>query len=557
MGEERNGQPVTEQLMAHLGLSSDPFLSASAVFFEGAQRQHNLETLHHMAAFGDMVLMLTGDKGAGKTSLLRRFEATAGKGLSVLSLDASTDKGLKERAVPLIYNIAVLAGLLIAKGESVQHVFGQIAEKLDQRFRDDGIRTVLIIDNADQLSKKELQFFLLCFKALHQESGVILLLVGLPSLLKQASLGDNAGVDEWLHQIQLKPLSKTDLVDYLQLRLVDVGYEGSLTLTQDQLQHLVETGKGLPSRINRMFSSVLLKPGALKVVSPKVSKIPLWVSLGIVGVLCFSFLLVSYQHGLLDFDGVEVASVLESAIEVPQSGGDAFLETQKLARMKLLDTALKENTIKADSLVAEQLIELEARQTEVSSRSSVMPENEIKPKADKQAGVIDQGKILELVVSAAFKGLDREASEKQKTESVTKVDERVVLAEPLSADVAVKSVVKPDVKPTVVVNASSPAHQSFRNKAWVLKRSSSSYSAQILGSYKEQTARDFIDKIGKLDQEIYYLKTLRKGKPWFVVFYGLFSDKNVAKAALANSPAIIVSQGPWLRRFDGILKSYP
>ena len=56
------------QLINHFNLSSDPFGANNDCFFEDAQRKHNIETIRHLAIFGDMVLLLTGEIGAGKST---------------------------------------------------------------------------------------------------------------------------------------------------------------------------------------------------------------------------------------------------------------------------------------------------------------------------------------------------------------------------------------------------------------------------------------------------------------------------------------------------------
>ena len=97
----------------------------------------------------------------------------------------------------------------------------------------------------------------------------------------------------------------------------------------------------------------------------------------------------------------------------------------------------------------------------------------------------------------------------------------------------------------------------FRTRAWADAQPASFYSAQILGSYSKETALKFIDRVGVVEQEVFYLKTMHKGQPWYVVFYGTYSNKSTAKAAVAVANKSIQSQNPWLRRFEGIQKSYP
>ena len=57
MAQDKSNNALMQQLKKHFDLQIDPFSEGSQFFFEGAQRQHNLETLRHLASFGDMVLL--------------------------------------------------------------------------------------------------------------------------------------------------------------------------------------------------------------------------------------------------------------------------------------------------------------------------------------------------------------------------------------------------------------------------------------------------------------------------------------------------------------------
>ncbi len=71
--ESERQQSMNEQLRDKYRLKVEPFGDSAHLFFQGAQRQHNLETLRHLVNFGDMVLLLTGDSGSGKTTLINEL----------------------------------------------------------------------------------------------------------------------------------------------------------------------------------------------------------------------------------------------------------------------------------------------------------------------------------------------------------------------------------------------------------------------------------------------------------------------------------------------------
>jgi len=542
---DTNNHVLVGQLKEYFELNADPFSAFSPVFFGGAQRQHNLETLRHLATFGDMVLLLTGEKGAGKTTLIRHFERNHEEGLKSIVFDIGQSVSGKDAANSAVQYFSGQLGLPALRGEPIQQALSKLTEELDTRFQRDGYRTLLVIDNAEQLSKKELQIYFAYFRALAPESGAIILFVGLPVLLQYAKLGGHSGREEWVHQIHIKPLNKEDLLEYLQLRLESAGYCGVLSLSDLQQRHLVDVGKGLPGRINKIFPSVVMEPGLLKVGSIKQSALPKRVIAGLGGLLFMSFLFVSFQHGLFDFEAEQISDVVEidpalKSGKVKSSRESELLKLQRVERMAMLDRAIASSAkLEKIGLAFEDKLAAE-------------------PKAEKsvvsQVQVQDKGLVLEVV-----RGLSQTNAQEVGPSAVQVVDQReskateqdkakVSLKKPLESNIAAKSPAQG------VVKSKNPY---FRSREWANAQSVQAYSAQILASYKEETALKFISKLGDVKYDVFYLKTLHKGKSWYAVFYGVFSHKKDAKAAIADSSQVIRSQSPWLRRFDGIQKSYP
>ncbi|KZY30147.1 hypothetical protein A3740_00745 [Oleiphilus sp. HI0068] len=543
MSVTKNNNVLSEQLISHFNLKENPFDERMLVFFEGAQRQHNLETLRHMSTFGDMVLLLTGEKGAGKTTLLNKFAKSSAGELSIYVTDAQ-ELANKEKSKSVIHDFGELVGLDSIVGETTRQSFSRLLQYLEDEFKKDGVRKVLVFDNADLLSKKELQFYFSYFSQLPKESGVVAIFSGLPSLLQLARLSHIEGDDEWLHQMQLKPLGASDMLEYLQLRLEYAGYTGLLELSESQVQHLIDMGKGLPGRVNRLFSSVVLEPGALKLPVKSRKGVPKQVFWGVAVLLCFSFLLVSYQYGLFtEGDSEAVAHEQPEQENNSDENKVSLVEQQREARLRMLDQALSESLAKASESNIDSLDKGRQGSGEIKKGSLNKPEMSASRSIPESAGVkelvepdkVQDGTLADKEVSVPES--DQLVSDTLQIEKIAKnVQEKIIPAAESSREI---------LKPF------------FKGKAWVASQNSSGYSAQILGSYNEKTAIDFAKRVSKSAQPIYYLETLHRGKPWFVVFYGVYPDKASANAALKVAPKIITSQQPWLRSYAGILKSYP
>jgi septal ring-binding cell division protein DamX/type II secretory pathway predicted ATPase ExeA len=535
MSVSKNNKILGEQLISHFGLKDDPFRDDIGVFFEGAQRQHNLETLRHMSTFGDMVLLITGDKGAGKTSVIKRFSQIAAEDLNIFVADI-LGAGASEKSPTVIQTLLELVGLGRISGETTRQGFSRLIQHLEEQFQLDGSRNVLIFDNADALPKKELQFYFSYFSQLPKESGVVAIFSGAPNLLQLARLSNVEGKEEWLHQVQLKPFGAPDMLEYLQLRLEKAGFTGLLELSENQVQHLVDIGKGLPGRINRLFSSVVLEPGALKLPQNSKSKTTSYVIAGVFSLLGLSFLVVAYQYGLLETDQQDVTESVvsndESANKISQNDLESVrLAAQKAERLRMLDKALSESL--SDSFQDSNQVDKVTLQPAESDRAS-----------ETLVAANDPEKVTKLETDSVIVDQPKEQKKNQLEVSI-------------ESELNIPNAVVQEVDKRDSNADTSISKPFFKDRAWVKSQSQTAYSAQILGSYKEQTAIEFAERVSREASSIYYLETLHRGKPWFVVFYGVFPTKSDAQRAIKKAPKVIVSQQPWLRRFDGILSSYP
>lgn len=537
MDEYTKNKALTGQLISHFNLNDDPFSIESSCFFEDAQRKHNIETLRHLAIFGDMVLLLTGEIGAGKTSLIERFVQTQGSELNIF-VHKNTAQFIRNRAGvekpengDSVNRFAELAELAKVDGEMADQTLSRLIQKCDLSFQKSGKRTLLVVDDADLLSTEELQLYFSVFSSLPVESGVVLLLAGTPKLLRFASEGSNLGRDEQLHeqlhQIQLKPLTNSETIGYIQCRLASVGYLEPLSLSDGQREKLAKMGKGLPGRINRFFAYIVFELGLPEAEKSSVNQVAYRVLLSIAGLLLLSFVLVSYQQGLLDFSSMDSDGMVEQKVGV--SSGDRQAKNDAVV-VRSPGSSVAINT------------ENQPKHVLNVEPESVSQKKLSKPNDSKRVSAV-------VVVPVAKDTIKRLAS----STNVSAVKSNPLVVKAVAAAIGVGAVA---AGKSVVKEKLSKKFESFRSKSWVASQSSTNYSAQLLGSYREETAIQFIERAGVVDPELYYLKTLYKGRDWYVVFYGSFTSKKAAQGVVSVAPMVVQKQGPWLRRFDGILNSY-
>lgn len=547
MSQEQHANTLMHQLKKHFELVAEPFSAQAAFFFEGAQRIHNLETLKHLATFGDLVLFLTGEKGAGKTHLLRQFEVDAVNELRTVFIDCNLALQSGNGRQVMIVQSCLEAMQLPLKDEGIEESCLRLLKACESQLALDGRRTLFIFDCADKLPRQQVLALCGFCRNLPDESPLVMLFSGSHALLQNSKLGTNLEQNAWWHQIQLKPLSSNEILAYLNQALAAAGYTGELELNEQQLAQLVQVGKGLPGRINKIFPSVLLEPGLLKLPSLRTKRtISLGVMAGLVGLLVLSFLIVAFQHGV--FERLMPVFSLESSEEsipeaIPQKVvSDTESENQQAARLAMLNAELEK-----------QALTLQEKQEDSVSVDASLQQTQAMDSAERSASdeATDLSKVIDVEPS---EGVVQPVVEVEQAVSKHSALEQPREEESKSADVVVE-LSKPKQQP--VMAESSKRNAAFRDKSWLQTQPKNAYIPQILGSFEEQTAIKFIRQLGDQKYDIYYLETEHKARPWFVVFYGVFATKTEAQAAIKSAPERIKRQNPWLRSVDSVLGSYP
>ena len=517
--ESEHQQSLNEQLRNKYHLKIEPFGDVAHLFFQGAQRQHNLETLRHLVNFGDMVLLLTGDSGSGKTTLISELAKCVVDDINIVSL-----KPL------LISNPRKLISELCKKF-NVHQVDGEPVERSMNRFvqhfyqdattaTTTGKRTLLVIDDAHKTNKESFQLLVSIFKQLSNDAGVCLLISGRKNILHSIT-ADGVEPDScsWIHQIQLKPFSLDDAATYVSLKLVRAGASVEPGLSSAQQRALHELGKGCPGRINRIAPAVLLDVFGASENKKRNPKGFSWLLAGISVSLLISFVVIAYQYRL--FSGSP------EAVPVVEPLNDHVASTDVLsARDRLAEIISHEKEPLSPSYSPDGEIKL--------------TEDMLEPLALSEAPDAAEVEELEGVEEAG-----RDVLEDKVDVPVDPITEPKVLLPAPEKKKAAKVELKKDIEKTEV------RHSGFRSEAWVNKQSSSAYTVQILGSRNEETAIKYLDKVDA-SLHFLYVESTYKGGPWFVVVSGIYVDKVAARKALASLPLAVKKQKPWLRSVKGL-----
>lgn len=488
--------------------AADPFAESPGFFFTGAQRQHQLDTLGHLVAFGDMVLLVTGEAGAGKSRLLAELARTAAHRLSVQRLRAASLSDVS--AVPGILSRLSGQALVGMVPAQAARAFFQWSAGQAERDR----RWVLIVDDAEALGDEVLEALVDGFAASDTGQAAVLVLAGTPELTRRPPLVEPAR-SALVHEAVLPPLQEEDVRHFIHASFDHVGDDATPLLTDGAVRRIQQQSGGNLRAIRRVAPGVLAgnrgqARGTRESVAPETPATGaqpwpwrLWAGLALLA-LGISIIAVSLQYG---GEGGSARKGEDAQAASESASGTSFDEVEQVREViaeteqEKEEAGVRKGRIKREG--TEPLLDVSPLPTPAPDAASPeTPEPEPDPDPDTDSG--DTGVI-------ADSGDDHEQ-------------------EPQG------------FRPR--------RPERFREASWYREQAQGAYTLQLLGSFNESTALEFMDEYEV--EDAVYTRTRHKGKPWFIVVHGTYPSRDAARAAIESLPGPVKALNPWPRDYDDL-----
>lgn len=548
---------VDEALLSHYDFTHDPFAARTPGFrFFPAQRKPLLGQLHHLARYSQLLLVVSGPRGSGKTLLRQALVASSNK-QTVLSIVVSGKASVQVEGI--LRQIAM--GLGLARSDE-QSILAQVEELVAV-----GQEVYVLVDDAELLETGALEALL----ALAEGSAMgrpHVFLFGEPELVSRLqALSDG---EERFHALKLKPYTLEETRDYLAQRLEGAG--GDIELFSDEdIERIHQQSEGWPGEINRLAREVLdegmyaQRKQAVDGDRRGGSGLPKkhLLALGVVTLAVAAAWFVRTGPGPAVPDaGAQSSSggVGEGAPAIQFAGNHtapqaapAAEEAQPVIREPLALAAGEDDA--EDGAGAEQASRALGEGAEDGPSG-------VPAAVSVQAPVRGAEKPESAPVAVAFPQAAKPAPAPRLAEVQAPLPRPAAAPAPVPPPASVPApkpaappapapkpmpvaapTPAPAPKPTSEPLAAPPANDWYRAQA------SGGYSLQVLGTYSESSALSFVRSQGSGYR---YFRKMHQGKPFFVVTYGSFATRAEAQAAIKALPPKVQASNPWPRSFASI-----
>ncbi|MCK4866251.1 MAG: AAA family ATPase, partial [Gammaproteobacteria bacterium] len=242
--------------LAAYGLTEAPFSlqQDDRFLYLSSELREQLGLLKHYTQYGNLLLIVTGERGVGKSSLKQRFINTAQEEWQICEIQSHTmmDASLLLKQIAHGFNIT-------EPPLEPSALFEVLSTQLDH-MRQASYVPILIIDDAHELPQDALQSLLyLAENHSDQQTALRIILFCEPEI--EIMLDDPAihSLRERVtHSMEISSLDETETAEYMRHRLAVAGLDGTSPFTPALVHKIFKASEGIPAKINEYAHQNLL-----------------------------------------------------------------------------------------------------------------------------------------------------------------------------------------------------------------------------------------------------------------------------------------------------------
>lgn len=534
---------------ASSGAEADHRSAAKAAggFYEDADLRQRLNLLRHLVQSTDMIVLVLGEPGLGKSAWLAQLARKPDAGWQFCALQA--EEGADAPA--LLAQLARCCDLPTDCGRpGLDYLLADHAGALARSAR----TPVVAVDDAHRAGPEALRALIDLTVARGGEAAAWrLVLFGEPALEEQvAALALPADLHGRLYALTIPALSLEQTEGYLTLRLAASGWEGPPPWSAEALRSLHRDTGGRPAALEQWLAERLAgaaapqeaEPAPPASSPPRRSRRPWRLAVGGLGVLALAAVLL-FQDRINRWVDGEPGSWEPLALpEQPAAPVDPVPEPTPPKDVDLTETAAAPDPPPGgpDERPAPPS---PGEHSAVASAAGPAPAAE-NPAPDAAAPAPEEPQTSPAIVQA-------DATEPAPPTAAPRPEDPQPVDDPQAA-AATAADPSPAAEPDRTGardTAAAPAAQNGDDESdWLLTRPPDHYTLQVLGSRSAETVRNTIRRFALQDAAFYTVQY--RGDAYHVLVQGDYASRDDASRAIRRLPAELRKAGPWPRRFAAV-----
>jgi len=531
---------LSQDSLDYLKINKQPFAAdilTQETFFSFPALEKIIENLQHQVQFSDLLLIIEGPYGSGKTSLFRN---------------------LMLHEIENTKSLPILAEATDTLVQIQQKISEHLQDLGDANHLDDNLKNLesfsqtplVIIDNCHVLSDTTLQELIRYKDQLKNDHDVNLKFILFANQGISNTLQNITELDSNQMYVQNMPTySGTLTAELISHKLSKADYNGEILLNNNELQLIDKKNLHTPLSIMHAASDIIGANIARSLNPPK----PLWIK-GLISfaILSLAALVGSVYFGILDIE--------KSLTDTEQS-----TDTSDIINEQVLTTNNKDNispapeiiSVEKDTLVNTTAVEnTELDQTitlDIADKTNTtLTDNTSKPVTP----LPDQNNTDALKKEPASSEVETKPLLPASSPDIETTPEKS-LSTP--QEIAIQKEVSSSA---IVIEKPKPIHPALKqlnamgahDANWLLKQKDTDWTLQLLGAREPETLLIFSRQHALSNNAAWY-KTWLKGKPYYVLVYGIYANRDQARDSIIKLPENLRSIKPWAKSIKSVQQS--
>jgi DamX protein len=509
-----------EDTLAVYGIDKNPFPidETDEFFFSTPMLEKQFDVLRNLVEYGELLLVVSGVEGAGKTTFLNQVFLVSDKRWSCCRIDGRPAMTIGTLVDELLDGFG-----LTARGDDAQGDEALLREHLSAVHADGNI-AIVAVDDAHLLPQICIEFLLTLAENRDQIELRLLLST------EPGRLGFPTNDPKRVHVVVLQPLDVAQTGDYIHTRLSHAGLGGDSPFSAAVIDGIYQDSAGLPGTIHSLALHTLLANTDTSLLSRRSLHMPramiyVVAALAVAGAVALFLRPDTRVDSMTAADATRTGTVRGSIAGAMPAGGAS---NSQVPGHDGPGPEGAQPTPFTGSVVAKA----PASGTHGSAPSKVS----VQTAGGARVFSLDEaGTGPNSPIAAATTAAKSQPSAKDETRN------------------NIEAVVR--LASNVTPSASTPTKSQARHDLdWLRKQNPSHYVIQLVGTRHAAAAGKFVDD-HKLGSKAAWFVTSHENKPWYVVVYGIYPDNASARAAIKTLPDTLRAGSPWPRSVASVVES--